>query len=332
MMFDSPWWGILLLVFIPLLYYARIRMSRNVPVLFSDVGLLKGIFLGKAVLWKWMHFVIKTAVIILFILGLMRIRLGLEETKLRTEGIDIILVLDISTSMLAEDFKMNAKRHNRLAVVKKVVRDFIDQRKDDRIGIVVFASQPYTLCPLTLDKSVLIKFLDLAEIGMIEDGTAIGSGITTALKKLKDSKAKSRIMIVLTDGNNNAGQVDPPTAAKLAKAMGVKIYTIGAGSKGIVPFPHKDLWGRTFYQKVRIDINEKDLRDVASVTGGKYYRATDTKELKKIYEEIDQLEKTEIEQNTYMQYQELYHVPLLCAFGLIVCEIVLMTTRFRTVP
>lgn len=332
MIFSDLWVLAIALVLIPALYYFGFRRKINAPVQFSDVSVFKKIHSPVPVIARAIMFFLRALVIVLLLIGLARPRRGIEETQIKTEGIDIMMAVDISGSMLAEDFKLKGKRTNRLNVVKEVIKGFVKKRPNDRTGVIIFAGRPYTLCPLTLDAGVLLQFLDRAEVGLIEDSTAIGSGITTAVKRLKDSKAKSKIVILLTDGVNNAGKIDPGTAARLAKSLEIKIYTIGAGSKGPVPYPYKDPWGRTGYRNVVININDDSLREIADITGGKYYRATDTKELINIYDEIDRLEKTEIEVSSYMQYRELFTVPVMLALVLIVFEVSLRYTRFRTVP
>ncbi|MCM8776254.1 MAG: VWA domain-containing protein, partial [Candidatus Omnitrophica bacterium] len=247
-------------------------------------------------------------------------------------GIDIVLAIDVSGSMMAEDFVLNGERKNRLAVVKDVVRDFIKKRTNDRIGLVLFAGRAYMQCPLTLDYGVLLQFLDRAEIGMIEDGTAVGDGIAMALARLRRIESKSKVIILLTDGVNNAGDMDPKNAAELARALKVRIYTVGAGSKGKVPFPAEDFFGNKVYQWAEIDLDESSLRNIAQVTGGQYFRATDTEELRKIYDEIDQLEKTKVEMESYAEYRELFPPFVLTALFLILVEVVLRQTRFRTLP
>ena len=277
-------------------------------------------------------FVLRIAVLFLIIIALSRPQLMLEETILETEGIDIVLAVDTSTSMLAEDFELNGKRVNRLEVVKDVVKNFISNRSFDRIGIVAFASSAYTVSPLTLDYGWLIQNMDRVKIGMIEDGTAIGSGISSALNRLKETGAKSKVVILLTDGRNNAGKLSPLTAAEAASALNIRIYTIGAGSKGMVPYPTKDMFGNTVYRRVKIEIDENTLKKIADKTKARYYRATDTESLRNIYEEIDELEKTVIEEKGYTEYKELFHMFLIPALLLLLLEIVLKNTLLRRIP
>ena len=268
----------------------------------------------------------------LLVLALARPRVPLEEARIQTEGIDIILTIDCSSSMLAEDFKIAGRRENRLEVVKKVVENFIKERKSDRIGIITFAVRAYTVCPLTLDHQWLIKNLERIKIGAIEDGTAIGSAISSSLNRLKDTEAKSRIIILLTDGINNAGRISPLTAAEAATALGIKIYTIGAGVKGLAPYPMRGFWGETVYQNVKIEIDETMLKEIARVSGGKYFRATDTKSLEEIYKEIDALEKTPVEETGFQEYKELFPVFLMLGLILLMSEIILSNTILRKLP
>jgi len=276
--------------------------------------------------------ILRMIAISLLIIAIMRPQKGIEETKIKKQGIDIILCIDISGSMLAQDFVLNGKRRNRLDVVKNVVRDFINKRSNDRIGLVVFAGRAYTQCPLTLDYDVLLKFLDRLDIGMIEDGTAVGDGIATALARLKDMRAKSKVIILLTDGVNNAGMVDPANAAELAKALNIKIYTIGVGSKDRVPFPAQDFFGNKIYQWAVIDIDESSLQQIAKLTGAKYFLATDTNALKEIYDKINRLEKTELEAPLYSDYKELFIPFALLGLIILLVENGLTYTRFRILP
>jgi len=271
-------------------------------------------------------------VIILLVFALARPQSGKAHSKVTTEGIDIVLALDVSGSMLAEDFQLKNKRRNRLYVAKEVVKDFIEWRENDRIGMVVFAGQAYTQCPLTLDYDVLLQFLEKVEIGMVEDGTAIGSAIGVCVNRLKSSKAKSKVVILLTDGRNNAGGIDPLTAAELSKTFGMKIYTVGAGTKGLAPYPVKNLFGLKTYRSIQIDIDEEGLTEIAKITGGKYFRATDTASLKEVYRQIDSLEKTKMEEAKYTEYSELFIYLLIPALGILLFEVVLANTRFRRIP
>ncbi|MEW6601668.1 MAG: VWA domain-containing protein, partial [Nitrospirota bacterium] len=275
---------------------------------------------------------LRMASLFLIIIALARPQLMLQERSIETEGIDIVLAIDTSTSMLAEDFELGGKRNNRLEVVRDVVKDFISHRRSDRIGIVAFAGNAYTVAPLTLDYGWLMQNLERVKIGMTEDGTAIGSGISTALNRLKDSEAKGKVVILLTDGRNNAGKISPLTAADAARALNIKVYTIGAGSKGLVPYPAKDFFGNTFYRQVQIDIDDETLKKIAEKTKALYYRATDTKSLRNIYAEIDRIEKTPIEEKGYTEYKELFHLFLVPALLLLLSEVILRNTWLRRIP
>lgn len=268
----------------------------------------------------------------LLIAAFARPRLGKGSSEIEASGIDIILALDVSGSMEALDFKLEGRPANRLEVVKKVVGEFIAGRPNDRIGMVAFAGRPYLVSPLTLDQEFLAKRLASVKMGQVEDGTAIGSAIASATAHLKDSTAKSRIIILLTDGVNNAGAVNPLTAAEAAKALGIKVYTIGAGTIGEAPVPGRDMFGRTRMQMMKVEIDEKLLADVATATGGQTFRATDTGSLEKIYESINQLEKSTHKLKKYQQYDELFLAFLAPGLALLLLDRVLAHTRFRSLP
>lgn len=270
--------------------------------------------------------------LLFMILALARPQSPIEESKIQSEGIDIVLAIDASTSMLARDFKLGFKKTNRLEAVKNVVKDFINGRQDDRIGLVAFAGRAYMVSPLTLDYDWLLQNLARIKIGMIEDGTAIGSGISSALNRLKDTKAKSKVVILLTDGRNNAGKISPLLAAETAKTLGVKVYTIGAGTKGLAPYPTKDFFGNIIYQPVKIEIDEDTLMSVAAKTEARYFRATDTASLREIYQEIDKMEKTPVEERGYLENKELFPFFLSIGLGFLLIEIILSNTLLRKIP
>jgi len=249
-----------------------------------------------------------------------------NRENLSTEGIDIVLVLDISGSMLAEDFTPN-----RLDAAKQVADEFVDGRVNDRIGLVIFSSESFTQCPLTMDYRVLKNLLGEVKNGMIADGTAIGLALANGVNRLKESEAKSKVVILLTDGVNNRGEIDPLTAAKIAATYGIRVYTVGVGAQGMAPFPVQTPFGIR-RQMMQVDLDEKTLVSVASMTGGKYFRATDNEKLKAIYREIDQLERTKIEVTAYRRYTELF--PKWLAFGMVmlIAELGLGATVLRKVP
>jgi len=266
------------------------------------------------------------------IIALARPQLGLKETLVHHEGLDILLALDVSTSMLAEDFEKLGKRVNRVTMVKEVTSNFIAKRPNDRIGLVVFAERPYILSPLTWDHDWTLSRMHEVESGMVEDGTAIGSALATAVNRLRASSAKSKVVVLLTDGNNNAGAISPATAAAAAKALKITVYTIGAGSKGAVPYPQQDQWGRKIYQMVKIDLDDELLKSVATTTGGKYFRATNSKSLQTIFQQIDRLEKSPITTPNYREYLELYPYFLIIALILLITETILVNTVLRRLP
>ena len=331
MTFREPLAFLLLLAIPPLIYF-HFRKNRGGSIKFSSIENLKTISPAWTNWGRDGLLFLRCVVIVLVAFAMARPQKGVEESRLVNEGIDIVLAIDVSGSMQAEDFQIGGERHNRLYVVKDVVRDFIKGRQNDRIGIVVFAGRPYTLCPLTLDYGWLIQNLDRAQIGMLEDGTAIGSAIATGLNRLRESTAKSKVLILLTDGRNNAGRISPETAANVAKTLNVKIYAIGAGTKGMAPFPAMDFFGNKIYQPVKIEIDDESLTKIAQTTGGKYFRATDTAKLRDIYSEIDKMEKTKIETPQYLEYREFYPYFLIPALFGFLTELVLANTRFRRLP
>jgi Ca-activated chloride channel family protein len=329
--FKDPWmiWFTLI---IPLVIYFSMSRKKGANFLFSSEELLKDIKpTMKARMIKFPA-ILRAAALTLMILALARPQNVLEGTKTVSEGVDIVLAVDTSTSMLAEDFVLGNRRVNRFDVVKDVVKDFISKRRDDRVGMVAFAARAYTVCPLTTDYGWLFENLDRVKVGMIEDATAIGSAITSSVSRLRTSKTKSRIVILLTDGVSNAGTISPVVAAEAAKALKVKIYTIGVGTKGLVPYPFKDIYGRTIYKNIPIEMDEESLKRIADTTGGKYYLATDTETLKKIYDDINRLEKSNIEHFGYKEYNELFYKLLIPALILLALEILLSNTIFMKIP
>jgi len=252
---------------------------------------------------------------------------GITSESVLTEGVDIVLVLDISSSMLAEDLQPN-----RLEAAKAVAAQFVEGRRNDRIALVAFAGEAFTQVPLTLDYSVVTALLAELDPGMIEDGTAVGMGLATAVKRLQASEAASKVVILLTDGRSNRGEIGPLTAARMAEALGVRVYTIGAGSRGTAPVPVDDPLRGRVYANMRVDIDEETLLEVASVTEGQYFRATDEESLAEIYAEIDELERTEIEVENFTQYAEQFPIPLAVGFTLLLLELGLSQTVLRRLP
>jgi len=268
----------------------------------------------------------------LIILGLARPQWGEGKSEVQASGVDIMLAVDVSGSMEAMDFTLGGERASRLEVVKSVVAQFIEARPSDRIGLVAFAGGPYLVSPLTLDHDWLKQNLDRLQIGLIEDGTAIGSGLATSVNRLRDQPSKSRIVVLLTDGQNNAGKVLPATAAEAAKAMGVKVYTIAAGAEGEAPMPVKDQFGRKQVVMAKVDVDEQTLKKIADETGGKFFRATDTDSLKGIYREIDRMEKTTHTVKKFEQYRELFAFAVIPALMSLGVGLGLEQTRLRRLP
>lgn len=319
-----------LLIVVPILVYWYIKRHRHssATIRYSNLNIIKNIKSTRSKVARHSLFVFRILALMALIIAFARPQSGQTEQKVTTEGIDILLAMDVSTSMLAEDFKPK----NRLEAAKVVAADFIKGRQNDRIGLVVFAGQSFTQCPLTLDYGVLLRFMEEIESGMIEDGTAIGMAIATCVNRLRDSTAESKVVILLTDGQNNRGELDPATAAKVAEAFNIRIYTIGAGKKGDALYPVDDpIFGRR-YVPMKVEIDEELLQRVAQVTGGRYFRATDRTSLERIYDEIGELEKTKIEVTEYTRYKELFVNLLYAAFGLVLLEILLANTLFRKIP
>lgn len=331
LIFKDPlaFWLILIL---PLIFLIERRRRSGSSFIFSSEELIKDlkptarVRLGKSLI------VLRLAALALLIMALARPQSMLEGSKTVSEGVDIVLTIDTSTSMLAEDFMVGPKRINRFDLVREVVKDFIKKRKDDRIGMVAFAARAYTVCPLTTDYAWLNENLDRVRIGMIEDATAVGSAIASSVNRLRTSKTKSKIVILLTDGVNNAGNLSPILAAEAAKALKIKIYTIAVGTKGLSPYPLKDFYGRTVYRNIPIQIDEESMKKIADLTGGKYYLASDTEKLRKIYDEINRLEKSNIEHLGYREYSELFGYFLIPGLILLALEIFLSNTLFLKVP
>ncbi len=318
-------WGLLL---IPVLVYWYIRRHRKA---FSDVRFSTlDAFTGAKPTWRerlrHAPMAIRMVVIAAVIVGMARPRTTSQGEDIYTEGIDIAMLLDISGSMLAEDFQPN-----RIKAAKAVAQEFIDGRRNDRIGLVIFAGQSFTQCPMTLDYHVLKDLLRQVEPGMVEDGTAIGMAIAQGVNRLKDGKAKSKVMILLTDGVNNRGEIDPITAAQIAQTFGIRIYTVGVGTVGEAPYPVQTPFG-TRYQNVPVDVDEKTLSAIADMTGAKYFRAKNNRALKQIYEEIDQLEKTRIEVKSYRSYTERFYAWAWLGLAALMLELLISGVILRKVP
>lgn len=331
MRLASPWW-LLLLPLVPFVVVRAGRATRRAAVRFPSLGALKAVAPRGAGHRRAILGWLRAAALVCIVAALARPQMGTAEAILRREGVDIVLAVDVSGSMLAEDFSLEGSRASRIDAVKSVVREFVTARPEDRVALILFAGRPYTQCPLTLDHGWMLQNLDRASVGMIEDGTAIGSGLASAVERLRVSPAKSRFVVLLTDGQNNAGRISPLTAADAAAALGVKVYTVGAGTRGVAPYPVRDLFGNKVYRPMPVDIDEDTLGKIASRTGGRYFRAEDTESLRKIYREIDAAEKTPFEAPQYLDYRELYPWLVWPALALLLTEIVLAHTALRTLP
>jgi Ca-activated chloride channel homolog len=309
-------WLVLLL---PLLAFIKGRRGPSPALIFSTTAIASTLARGRKTRPGQILSAIRLLAIGLLIVALARPQQGNTTTEIKASGIDILLAVDVSGSMQAMDFTLHGNPVDRLDVVKSVVDQFIDARPNDRIGLVAFAGRPYLISPLTLDHDWLRNRLDSLSIGMVEDGTAIGSAIGAGVNRLRNEHAKSRIMILLTDGMNNAGKVPPLIAAEAAEALKIKIYTIGAGTRGEAPMPIVDQFGRKRLVRAKVDIDEDTLTKVAQMTGASYFRATDTQSLKEIYNEINKMETTTRTIKNFEHYRELFPIPVLAAlllFGL----------------
>lgn len=331
--FHSPYWLILIPVLIPLLlwHYAARGMRRRARLRYSDVPRLKAISGGLRPHLRHIPFALRLLALMLVILALARPRSMTIYEPTYTEGVDIVIALDVSGSMRAIDLD-SRNESNRLQVSKEVISRFIDGRTQDRLGLVIFASSAFTQCPMTVDYPILHQFLDQIDIGVIdENSTAIGNALANAVNRLKNSQANSRVIILLTDGENNAGEIDPLTAAEIARTFGIRVYTIGAGSEGQALIPVQTVFGPRF-QRVEVRIDEKTLNEIARITSGRYFRAKDKGGLEKIFEEINRLEKSKIESTGLRRYSELFFWAAIPALGFFLLEILLAQTWLKVLP
>ena len=328
MIFANPTYLYLLLLLIPMIGWYVYKLSKNQASL--QVSSTEGFDAPGASSWKvWLRhvpFILRMAAVAVLIVILARPQSTNSWQNSSTEGIDIVLAMDISTSMMAQDLKPN-----RLEASKDVASSFINGRPNDNIGLVVFAAESFTQCPLTTDHTVLLNLFKDVQPGIIQDGTAIGLGLANAVSRIKDSQAKSKVIILLTDGVNNQGEIAPVTAAEIAKTFGVRAYTIGVGTQGKAPYPFQTAFG-VQYMDVDVEIDEPTLKQIAATTGGQYFRATDNASLKEIYSEIDKMEKTKISVQEYSKKQEEYKNWAILLFSLLLVEILLRNTLLRNIP
>lgn len=322
--FASPsYFWLLLLIPVMLFYY--IRKGKRLQGALS-VSVVKGFVSPKGSnrqILRQLPIALRLLAILAIVIALARPQTALSWQNTTTEGIDIIIASDISGSMLAEDFQPN-----RLEAGKNIAIDFIKDRPNDRIGLVIFSGESFTQCPLTIDHDVLINLFKDISNGMIDDGTAIGMGLATAVNRLKDSEAKSKVVILLTDGSNNAGSIPPLTAAEIARKFNIRVYTVGVGTKGYAPYPVQTQMG-VQYQKIPVDVDETTLRKIAGIAGGKYFRATDNEKLKSIYEQIDRLEKARIDVTSYHKKTEAFLPLAVLALVLLAAEFLMKNTLLK---
>jgi len=321
-----------LLAGLPALFLARSRVGPAAALLYPSAELVRGLGRVRRARAGGLRLALRALVAGLFVVALARPQQGLGAGEVETSGIDILLAIDVSGSMKALDFELEGKPANRLDVARVVVEEFIDARPGDRIGLVAFAGRPYLVSPLTLDHDWLRKNLERMEIGLVEDGTAIGSAIAASTNRLRDREAKSRVVILLTDGVNNAGKVSPLTAAEAARALGLRVHTILAGKGGEVPIPVTDRFGRERIVTAEVEADPETLQKVADRTGGTFFRATDTDSLARIYAQIDEMEKTTATLKQFERYRDLYLAPLLAGLLFLALELLLSETRLRRLP
>ena len=328
--FEDPWAIVLAFGLIPLLYF-NLGLRRSGTVKYPALALLRQLTGRLPARAHYAPIAVRSLAFLLIVGALARPQLGNKSTEVLSEGVDIILTIDTSGTMEALDFVSEGKRATRLAAVKGVVKDFVKGRENDRIGMIVFGTNAFLQCPPTLDHGVLLSFLDKAEVGMAGEYTAIGSAIALSCSRLKDLPGKEKVVILLTDGINNRGNISPETAAKIAKTLGIKVYTIGVGSRGKAPFLVSTILGDQLqYEYVPLD--EETLQKVAKETGASYFRATDTQALAEIYKQIDKMEKTEVKVKEYTEYFELYPWLVFPALALVSAELLLRNTVFRQLP
>jgi len=323
---DKDFLYFLVIPIVILAWYIWKHKSYSTNIMFSDTNSISKKITFKQRL-RHLPYLLKIIASMLLIIAIARPQSSVNWEESTTEGIDIILAMDISTSMLAEDLKPN-----RLEASKNVAMDFISERNNDRVGLVIFAGESFTQCPLTTDHNVLINLFKDIKTLMVDDGTAIGMGLATAINRLKDSDAISKVIILLTDGVNNLGILAPRTAAEIAKKFGIRVYTIGVGTKGSAPYPVQKILGQTIYQNMPVEIDEETLQDISTLTDGKYFRATNNNSLKQIYKDIDSLEKSKIEVTQFHKRSEKFLPFALSSLVLLFISFILQVTYLKQIP
>jgi Ca-activated chloride channel family protein len=337
--FARPWF-LLLLLAIPLLAYLRGKRGASAALIFSSTSALAALGKQSASRAGKILRTLLLAALAFLIVAVARPQLGKSLTQVEASGIDIMLVLDVSISMLTKDFTIGGQEATRLDAVREVTRRFIEARPNDRIGMIAFGTRPYVVSPMTLDHDWLLQNLERVRIGLVEGNTAIGSAMAAAGNRLNDKHSKSRAMVLLTDGDNNAGKIPPNTAAEALKAMKIKLHAVGIGTNGMAKVPLQDgrgnlltdAVGNMLYQPMRVSFNEAGLKEVARIADGKFYRATDTKSLEGIYADIDQMEKSTVSVKKYQQYRDLFPLCLMGGAGLLVGQLLLSQTIWKKLP
>jgi Ca-activated chloride channel homolog len=340
--FEQPWL-LLLAALLPLFWFAGRHLQRPPVLRFAAARVFESATTIRRSWRKTVQNALYYAGCLCLVVALARPQFGTATNRIRASGIDIMILLDVSLSMLSEDFSIGSERASRLEVVKQVTEKFINGRPDDRIGVIAFSGRAYLVSPLTLDHTWLVENLsrlsirrlgDQTAIGssLVEDGTAIGSALATAANRLRDKHAKSRVIVLLTDGDNNAGKIPPLTAAEAAAALGIKIYTIGAGTNGLVPFPHSDGFGNTYYSQEYMPFKEDTCREIARIGNGVFFRASDTKTMREIFDQIDRLEKTDVQVQKQQSYQDGFTWLLGAGLCLLSATFVLSETVWSKVP
>jgi Ca-activated chloride channel family protein len=334
-------WLLLFLLAVPLLAYLRGNRGPAAALLFSSTATIRAIGKSSAARAGKILRTLLLLSLAAFVVGMARPQLGKSLTEVEASGIDIMLVLDVSGSMLTKDFTVGGESATRVDAIREVTRKFIEGRPNDRVGIIAFAGRPYVVSPMTLDHDWLLQNLERVRIGLVEDGTAIGSAIAAAANRLNDKKSKSRVVVLLTDGENNAGKIPPNTAAEAVKALKIRFYAIGAGINGVAPAPVfngqtgkplTDMFGNVLYQNQRVQFNEAGLKEVCKIADGQFFRATDTKSLEQIFGDIDKLEKTTVSIKKYQQYRDLFPVCIMAGCGLLIAHVALGQTIWKKLP
>jgi len=325
--FASPFFlfGLIIIPILIVWYIFRCN-NQQAYVRFSDTGFFDKLPRSWKAYLRHIVFVLEIAALSLFIIALARPQSSSKNQTVNIEGIDIVLAMDISSSMLAADLKPD-----RLEAAKLVASDFVKGRPGDRMGLVIFSGETFTQVPLTTDHGMMLNMLKDMKCGMLEDGTAIGDGLASAISRLKDSEAISKVVILLTDGDNNAGSIDPSTAAEMAKIFGIRVYTIGAGTRGTAPYPVQTPFGGIKYQQVPVTINEDILKHIANETGGKYFRAESEQKLQQIYDEIDKMERSKIEVNEFRRLHEEFYPFVIWGLILLITSFILKNTIFKSI-